>query len=102
MTCQACRTNKPASYKIRLTNDTENEAEQETFYIGSECCRKGEIYHQFNHFELHMYNKVKNQVEEVMMKQQKHKQEIIHESLIQSGYIKKVFWFVLVNNEDYL
>lgn len=98
-TCEACRTNKPASYKIVLSNNEEEgeeEEDKEVFYVGSECCRKGEMYHQFNHFELHMYNKVKNRVneEEEAVMMNNNKQEIIYEKLIQSGYIKKVCCFL--------
>ncbi|EIE92284.1 hypothetical protein RO3G_17091 [Rhizopus delemar RA 99-880] len=34
-----------------------------TFYLGSECYRKGELYHTFTHFETRMYNTVKDEVE---------------------------------------
>lgn len=94
LTCEACRSNKPASAKVVLSSDTLPSSI--TLHLGSECCRKGELYHQLYHFELHMYNEVKSKVvtEMMMMISDRHQQQqqtsTIYHSLRKSGYIKRV------------
>lgn len=107
-TCEACRSNKPASAKVILSSDTSPSSI--TLHLGSECCRKGELYHQLYHFELHMYNEVKSKVvTEMMMISDRHPQQqqqqhsrknhqnpqqqqtsTIYHSLRKSGYIKRL------------
>lgn len=87
--CDACRSNKPAKYKITLCSD--EIPSQVTLHVGSECYRKGQMYHRFYHFELHMYNKVKEQVVVVTeMKSKRFDTETMYAHLIETGFTKRV------------
>ncbi|CEI95375.1 hypothetical protein RMCBS344292_09564 [Rhizopus microsporus] len=89
VSCQACRANKPASYIVSLYSD---DAEPVRFYLGSECYRKGQLYHKFTHFESHIYHQVKEQVEKI---QSENKEMIdyddVYEVLAESGYVNDLF-----------
>ncbi|ORE21801.1 hypothetical protein BCV71DRAFT_288623 [Rhizopus microsporus] len=89
VSCQACRANKPASYIVSLYSD---DAEPVRFYLGSECYRKGQLYHKFTHFESHIYHQVKEQVEKI---QTENKEMIdyddVYEVLAESGYVNDLF-----------
>ncbi|KAI8080424.1 hypothetical protein BDF21DRAFT_418991 [Thamnidium elegans] len=85
--CDACRSNKPARYKVILCSD--EIPSQVTLHIGSECCRKGQMYHRFYHFELHMYNKVKKQVVTEMMSK-RFDTETMYAHLIETGFTKRL------------
>lgn len=95
--CEACRANKPARYEVKL--DSDNSSSSRTLYLGSECRRKGEMYHKFFHFELHMYNHIQQVVTGMMFKNPFLNKNTVHEALIQSGFIKNVRLFItLLNN----
>lgn len=91
--CDACRSNKPAKYKITLCSD--EIPSQVTLHVGSECYRKGQMYHRFYHFELHMYNKVKEQVAVVTeMKSKRFDIETMYAHLIETGFTKRVLLLI--------
>ena len=88
--CEACRTNKPASMKIALS-DMNGQGDQEIFYLGSECCRKGQMYHHFKHFASHMFLKVKTIVDDIRSKHRGLQEpNAIYTQMLREGYIRKV------------
>lgn len=89
--CDACRSNKPARYKIQLCSD--EIPSQVTLHVGSECYRKGQMYHRFYHFELHMYNKVKEQVVTEMMSK-RFDTETMYAYLVETGFTKRVYKYI--------
>lgn len=100
VSCQACRANKPASYIVSLYSD---DAEPVRFYLGSECYRKGQLYHKFTHFESHIYHQVKEQVEKI---QSENKEMIdyddVYEALVESGYVNDVCYSFYYNSNNNL
>lgn len=93
--CEACRANKPAKYEVILYSD--NSPSSVTLNLGSECCRKGEMYHKFYHFELHMYNQIKQVVTEMMSKLHLQDKNTIHDLLIETEFIKKVLLYYIIS-----
>ncbi|OBZ82922.1 Uncharacterized protein C17H9.06c [Choanephora cucurbitarum] len=88
--CEACRTNKPASMKIALS-DMNGQGDQEIFYLGSECCRKGQMYHHFKHFASHMFLKVKTIVDDIRSKHRGLQEpNAIYTQMLREGYIRKL------------
>ncbi|KAI8375076.1 hypothetical protein EDC96DRAFT_541538 [Choanephora cucurbitarum] len=88
--CEACRTNKPASMKIALS-DMNGQGNQEIFYLGSECCRKGQMYHHFKHFASHMFLKVKTIVDDIRSKHRGLQEpNAIYTQMLREGYIRKL------------
>ncbi|RCI02569.1 hypothetical protein CU098_010430 [Rhizopus stolonifer] len=86
MKCEACRSNKPAGVKIILS-DINDEQDSTVLYLGTECCKKGEMYHYFKHFASHMFAKVKTIVEE-MRNLGIQDPGSIHIQMLATGYIK--------------
>ncbi|KAI7906990.1 uncharacterized protein BX663DRAFT_548087 [Cokeromyces recurvatus] len=91
--CEACRNNKPAKIQIKLSSD--DLPSSVTFYLGSECSRKGEMYHYYKHFSSHMYNNVKNLVEKVRSSLmfdygEQSQSKIVFNRLVEEGHIKKL------------
>ncbi|KAI8645726.1 hypothetical protein BD408DRAFT_411430 [Parasitella parasitica] len=84
LVCEACRANKVASTAIKLYSD--DASESETYYLGSECYRKALIYHEFKHFETHMYQKVKNLVYDRRYRANSSKDVL--ENLLQTNHIR--------------
>ncbi|ORE03274.1 hypothetical protein BCV72DRAFT_213573 [Rhizopus microsporus var. microsporus] len=72
--------------------DVSYDAEPVRFYLGSECYRKGQLYHKFTHFESHIYHQVKEQVKKI---QSENKEMIdyddVYEALVESGYVNDLF-----------
>ncbi|KAI8997708.1 hypothetical protein BDB01DRAFT_51702 [Pilobolus umbonatus] len=72
LTCEACRSNKPASFTIRLshmdTNDFTPNNYDAVFNLGSECYKKGRTYHQLYHFESHILRSIQNEESKVRKK----------------------------------
>ncbi|CAO3689938.1 unnamed protein product [Rhizopus stolonifer] len=86
--CKACRSNKPATLTLKLCSDEDDPGV--TFSLGRECYRKGELYHRFTHFETHIYDKVKSEVEIVINKMPKNKlitHEDIYDQLVESNFV---------------
>lgn len=82
--CDACRSNKPARVKLILSSD--DSSHKEILNLGTECSRKGELYHKFRHFEYHILTKVNQTVTELISKDVVN----IHEYLIETGFTRKV------------
>lgn len=86
--CDACRSNKPASVKVKLSSD--NSTKEHMVFLGSECCRKGEMYHAFFHFELHMANHINQVVTGMMLENPLLNKDTLLEALFKSQFIKRV------------
>ena len=84
--CEACRANKPASIAIKLYSD--DISESETYYLGSECSRKAHIYHEFKHLTTHMYQKVRNLVND--RRYRANNSQDVFDNLLQAGHIRTV------------
>ncbi|KAI8979112.1 hypothetical protein BDF20DRAFT_867656 [Mycotypha africana] len=89
LACEACRSNKPASIQITLSSN-DRFSDPTVLYLGTECCRKGEMYHHFYHFQQHMYQKVKKLVDSVRRKRKESTTEAIFEHLLSKGYVYKL------------
>lgn len=78
--------------QVKLSSDTD--LTSETLFLGSECFRKGKLYHESKHFSEHMYHKVKELVENARKKMRRFGGEQqgvrIFNRLERSGDIKKV------------
>lgn len=86
--CKACRSNKPATLTLKLCSDKDDAGV--TFSLGRDCYRKGELYHKFTHFETHICDKVKSEVEIVINKMPKNKlitHEDIYDQLVDSNFV---------------
>ncbi|KAI9486571.1 MAG: hypothetical protein EXX96DRAFT_549593 [Benjaminiella poitrasii] len=93
VTCQACRSNKPATIEIKLSSA--DLSKSTVFSIGSECCRKGEMYHYFKHFSSYMFNSVKDYIKKVRNKLLSNDESLseskaIFNRLLAEGYVKKL------------
>lgn len=89
--CEACRSNKPATIQIQLSSERDSIIEH--FYLGSECCRKGKMYHELKHFSSRMFEKVKSLADKKrrqMSTSDRAKSNLIFNILVESGDIKKV------------
>ena len=82
--CKACRANKPASIAIKLYSD--DISESKTYYLGSECSRKAHIYHEFKHLTTHMYQKVRNLVND--RRYRANNSRDVFDNLLQAGHIR--------------
>lgn len=92
--CDACRSNKPASFEVMLSSD--NSPNEHILYLGSECCRKGEMYHAFFHFELHMSNHINQVVTKMMLENPFFNKDTVLEALFESQFIKNVSFFLFI------
>ncbi|CAO3653221.1 unnamed protein product [Mucor fragilis] len=86
VSCEACRANKPASMSIKLYSD--DTLDSEIYYIGSECSRKAFIYHELKHFRTHMYQKVRNLVND--RRYNADTSQEVFDNLLQTGHVRKV------------
>ncbi|CAO0796749.1 unnamed protein product [Mucor circinelloides] len=84
--CGACRANKPASRKIHLFSD--DILDSETYYLGSECSKKAFMYHALKHFRTHMYQKVRNLVNDKRYNADTAQE--VFDNLLQTGQVRKL------------
>jgi len=84
--CGACRANKPASRKIHLFSDDILDAEP--YYPGRGCSKKALMYHALKHFRTHMYQKVRNLVNDKRYNADTAQE--VFDNLLQTGQVRKV------------
>lgn len=101
VSCQACRTNKPATCILKLFSDDSDLNDGVTFYLGSECYRKGELYHTFTHFETRMYNTVKDEVESTKRRIKSNRiitHDDIYDQMVETNFVHNVRHHIHTSN----
>ncbi|KAI8374478.1 uncharacterized protein BYT42DRAFT_615637 [Radiomyces spectabilis] len=120
VSCEGCRTNKPASRIAILSHDVshhddeanngqgkdddddETESDRISFSLGRSCYRRAHVYHRLHHFRTHMKNRVADEIEAIYRQRQTTDSnsdlwlvEDLNGTLLKSGFVDEAYHEVL-------